>query len=268
MRRIAWISAPATLLAVAIVTMLVALAFGGGAAPSLIESADPGAVARYGLPTLKNLTNLAFAGTLGTLVLANFALDSSKPEWSRALDLAAASAAVWTVASAGTGLFTLLSIGQTFSLEPEFGNVLAQYLTTTEIGQGWLQSTLIAALVTVLCFAVRNQTLLAFVTVLAAVGFIPISALGHRGGNAEHDAASSAIFLHVVFAGVWLGGLLAIGVLRPLLDRPRLVRGAAPLLDARADLLPLRRGERIPQRGHPGRTTSRTWPARMACSCS
>lgn len=220
-RRVAWISAPAVLVAAAIVALLAALAYGGGADP--VQLTDTGPLARYGLPVVRNLTNLAFAATLGTLVLSCFALDPGKPEWGRALDLAAASAAVWTVASAGTALFTLLSIGQSFSLDPKFGDVLAQYLTTTEIGQGWLQSTLIAAVVTVLCFAVRNPTVLALVTLLAAYAWVPISALGHRGGTAQHDAASSAIFLHVVFAGVWLGGLLAIGVLRPVLGRDRLI---------------------------------------------
>lgn len=221
MRRLVWVSAPAVLVAVATAALFAALIYGGGAAPNPFD--DPGDVVRFGLPVLKNLTNLAFAATLGTLVLACFALDSGKPEWGRALDLAAAAAAVWTVASAGTALFTLLSIGQTFTLDPGFGDVLAQFLTTTEPGQAWLQSTLIAAVVTVLCFAVRNQTVLVLVAALAAYAFVPISALGHRGGTAEHDAASSALFLHVVFAGLWLGGLLAVAVLRPVLDRNRLV---------------------------------------------
>ncbi len=220
-RRIAWISAPAVLLLVALAALFAALWYGGGAALNPFD--DPGDVVRFGLPVLKNLTNLAFAATLGTLVLACFALDPGKPEWGRALDLAAATAAVWTIASAGTALFTLLSIGQTFTLDAAFGDVLAQFLTTTEPGQAWLQSTLIAAIVTVLCFAVRNQTVLVLVAVLAAYSFVPIAALGHRGGTADHDSASSALFLHVLFAGVWLGGLLAIGMLRPVLDRGRLI---------------------------------------------
>ena len=63
---------PAVLLAVALVAMLAALAFGGGAAPLLIQ--DPGPVARYGLPVAKLVVNLGAAGMIGALVLAVFAL--------------------------------------------------------------------------------------------------------------------------------------------------------------------------------------------------
>ena len=38
---------------------------------------------------------------------------------------------------------------------------------------------LIAAAVTVLCFAVRNHTVLLFVTVLAIAGLVPLSSQGH-----------------------------------------------------------------------------------------
>ena len=112
--------------------MLAALAFGGGADAAL-RSADPGAVVRFGLPS-QAAVQPRRAGTLGGLVLACFALDSKQPEYGRALDVAAASAGVWTVASAVTAFFTFLSARRS-SLDDRFGDIFGQYLTTTENGR-------------------------------------------------------------------------------------------------------------------------------------
>ncbi|MGX5681690.1 cytochrome c oxidase assembly protein [Schumannella luteola] len=223
MPRLLRIALPAILLLAALAALLAGLAFGGGAAPSLIESLDPGAVVRYGLPISTLLVNLAGAGALGSLLLACFALDATRTEYNQALDVAAAAAAVWTVAAATTGFFTFLTVySQPVRFDQAFGDTLASFLTTTEIGQAWLTTTLVAAGVTALCFAVRNQTLVAFVTVLAAYGMLPPTLQGHRGGTANHDAASTALFLHVLFAAAWLGGLLTLVLVRGTLEKGRL----------------------------------------------
>ncbi|MCU1579906.1 MAG: copper transporter [Rhodoglobus sp.] len=207
-------------MAVALAALLAALAYGGGADAPLVL--DPGPIVNYGLPISQLFVNLGGAGAIGALVMACFALDSTKPEFGRALDIAAAAAALWAVASAFTGFFTFLSVfNQPIRFDSAFGDVLANFLTTTELGQAWLATTLIAAGVTVLCFAVRNLTVLAFVTVFAVIGLLPMSLQGHRGGTAEHDSATSAIFLHVLFAGIWLGGLVTVAIVRPTMDRVR-----------------------------------------------
>jgi putative copper export protein len=222
MPRLTRIAGPVALLTAAFIAILVSLSFGGGAAAPLLL--DPGPVVRYGLSISKLLVNLGAAGTIGSLVLVCFALDFSRPEFSKALDVAAASAAVWTVASGFTALYTFLTVfTQPIQFDDAFGELLGRFLTTTELGQAWLITMLIAASVTVLCFAVRNQTALVFVTVIAAAGVLPIAVQGHQGGTAEHDSASTATFLHVVFAGVWLGGLLTLALLRPQLEGSRLV---------------------------------------------
>jgi putative copper resistance protein D len=206
--------------AVALAALLAALAYGGGADAPLVL--DPGPIVNYGLPISQLFVNLGGAAAIGALVIACFALDSTRPEFGRALDVAAAAAGLWAVASAFTGFFTFLSVfNQPIRFDSAFGDVLANFLTTTALGQAWLATTLIAAGVTVLCFAVRNLTVLAFVTVFAVIGLVPMSLQGHRGGTAEHDSATSAIFLHVLFAGIWLGGLVTVAIVRPTMDRVR-----------------------------------------------
>jgi len=219
--RLVKIAGPALLLVVAFLSLLAGLQFGGGAKAALLQ--DPGAVVRIGLPIANLLLNLGAAGTIGSLVLACFALSRKEREYGRALDVAAASAAFWTVASVVTGFLTYLSLtaGQV-AFDADFGAKLGQFLTDFEVGQQWVATIVIAAVTTVLCFAVRNQTVLIFVTALAAGGLIPLALGGHSAGTAGHDAAVTSLGLHLLFAAIWLGGLLTIVLIRGTLDRGRI----------------------------------------------
>ena len=201
--------------------MLLALQFGGGAEPELI--ADPGAVVRFGLPIGKLLVNLGAAGTLGALALAAFAMERSSREFGVALDVAAASAAVWAVASASTGFFSFLSVyQQPVSLDETFGNLIGTYLQQTELGQAWLTTTLAAAALTVLAFAVRNQSVVMAMAFGAALALIPMSLQGHSGDLASHDSAISAIWVHVVGAALWLGGVLTLALVSRTVETKKL----------------------------------------------
>jgi cytochrome c oxidase assembly factor CtaG len=205
----------------ALAALLAALQFGGGAEPELI--ADPGAVVRYGLPVGKLLVNLGAAGTLGALALAAFAIEKQSREFGMAMDVAAASAAVWAVASAATGFFSFLSVyQQPVSLDETFGNLIGTYLQQTELGQAWLTTTLAAAALTVLAFAVRNQSVVLAMAFGAGLALIPMSLQGHSGDLASHDSAISAIWVHVVGAALWLGGVLTLAVVARAVDTKKL----------------------------------------------
>ena len=221
MLRIVRIAGPALLLVIAFASLLAALAFGHAAdAPRLI---DPGALVRYGVPIATMLFNLGVAVTLGSLVLLCFAMSASKPEFARTLDIAAGAAGFWTIASAATGFLTFMSFyTKPITLDANFGSILGDFLTHQQIGQAWLASTLVAAVVTVLCFAVRNRTILVFVTLLAAVGLVPQALQGHSADAAGHDAAVTSLGLHVVFAAIWLGGLVTIVFIRKTLEGGRI----------------------------------------------
>jgi putative copper resistance protein D len=220
------VAGPAVLLVVALAAVFAALAFGGGADPQPLI--DPGAFTRYGLPVTKLLMNLGVAVALGALALAVFALRSrdggeDSAEFGSALDIAAAGAGVWAVAAAASGLFSYSSVSYIpISFDDAYGQGLGVYLTQTEPGRAWLITTLLGAALTVLCFAVRNVTALGFVVVLAVLGLVPLSQEGHAGDTASHDAAITAIWLHVLFAGFWLGGLVTVTLLRARMTPQRL----------------------------------------------
>ncbi|GHD44300.1 cytochrome c oxidase assembly protein [Mycetocola manganoxydans] len=222
MLRVTRIVGPALLVAVALLVLLIGLAYGGGANERPIG--DPGALVRFGLPIAKLFVNLGAAVTLGAIVLALFALSPKKDEYNRALDIAASGAAVYTVAAGATGFFTFLNVtGTAITFDDQFGAKLGLFFSDVELGQAWLATTLIAATLTVLCFAVRGQILMVFVGVLALVSFVPMAQQGHAAGTAGHDAAVTSLGLHVVFAAIWLGGLVTIVLIRKTLESGRLV---------------------------------------------
>ncbi len=222
MQRVARVSGPAVVLLAAFAALLAALSFGGGANPGI--AIDPGAVVRYGIPISKLVVDLSIALALGALVLGVFALSSREAEFGKALDVAAAGAAVWTVASAASSILVFSSAaGTPPSLSQQFGQSLGDFLTTNGLGLAWLTTTLVGAALTVLCFAVRNVTVLGVVTALAVIGLIPLSEQGHAGGSSTHNAAITAIWLHVLFASLWLGGLLTLMLLRKVLTPERMM---------------------------------------------
>lgn len=221
MLRLTRVLGPAVLLLFAILALVAGLNFGGGAAPLPLQ--DPGEVVRWGLPISKLFVNLGAAAMIGALVLSCYALSPKNAEFGSALDVAAGGAAVFTVASAFTGFFTYLSVtGASLSFSEQFGASLSQFLTQIELGQAWLLTTLIGAAVTVLCFAVRNHTLIVFITVLAVASLIPMAQQGHAAGEAGHAAAVTGLGLHIASAAAWLGGLITLVLLRKQLGERRL----------------------------------------------
>ena len=222
MPKVIRVAGPAALVGVAFAALIVGLEFGGGATARLL--ADPGPLVRFGLPIATLFVNLSASVTIGALVLALFVLRPDRPEFNRALDIAAAGAALLTVGSAATGFLSFLNVtSSSASLDSKFGQILGQFLLSVPIGQAWLETTLLAAAVTVLCFAVRNVTALLFVGVLAVLTLVPMAQQGHTSGADGHDAAITALFLHILFAAVWLGGLVVLALLSRQLDNTRLV---------------------------------------------
>ena len=221
MIRVSRVVGPAALLVIAFAALLTSLAYGGGANVPL--AIDPGALVRYGVPIATMLVDLSASGLIGALVLSAFAFSSDKPEFGRALDVAAASAAVLTVAAAATGFFHLQTDDPgPVTFTSQYGDNLSRYVTTVGEGQAWLATTLIAACMTVLCFAVRNQTAIALLAIGAMLTMIPMALQGHAGDTASHDAATTSLWLHIAFAAIWVGGLLTLILVRKSLGDGRL----------------------------------------------
>ena len=214
---------PVLLVAAALAALVWGLAYGGGAAPLLLG--DPGPLVRWGLPVATLAVNLSAAGMVGSLVLALYALPAGERAFDVALDTASASAAVFTVASAATGFLTFVNtMNATPSADALFGQQLGRFLVEVEVGRTWLLTTVAGAVLTVLTFAVRSWTPTLFVGILAVVALVPMGTQGHSGEEANHDSAVLALVLHIIGAAVWLGGLVLLVLIRPLLDRAALAK--------------------------------------------
>lgn len=215
------IAGPTILLGAAIIAVVVGLVIGGGAAPRL--TSDPGALVRWGLPVMKLLVNLSGAAMVGSLVLALFALPAGTKPFALALDIASVGAAALTVASGTVAFLTFLSsFNPQISLGSEFGAQLGRFLLDTELGRAWLITAILAAVVTVLAFAVRGSGAVLITAMLAVTSLIPMSTQGHSGELANHDAAVMSLILHVISAAVWLGGLALLVIIRPVSSPPEL----------------------------------------------
>lgn len=211
---------PTILVVAALVAIVWGLAFGGGAAPLAI--ADPGPFARWGLPIAKLFVNLSAAGVVGVLVTALFTLKAGERPFDTALDAASVSAAVFTVSAAVTGFLTFVdAFNPALDAGPEFGAQLGRFLVETEVGRVWLITTVAAAILTVLTFAVRSWTPAFLIALLAIASLVPMGTQGHSGEEAFHHEAMTALIIHIIAAAVWLGGLILIVLVRPLLDRGR-----------------------------------------------
>jgi len=215
------VAGPAILVIAALTALIAGLVYGGGAAPLLI--ADPGPVVRWGLPTATLAVNLAAAGMVGSLVLALFALRAETRPFDTALDVASASAAIFTVASAVVAFLTFVNIfNATPSAGAEFGQQLGRFLVDTDVGRAWAITTIVGAALTVLTFAVRGWTPTLLVAVLAVASLIPMATQGHAGDEAGHNTAVVSLALHIIGAAVWLGGVLLLVALRSRLGRDEL----------------------------------------------
>jgi putative copper resistance protein D len=226
------LAGPVILAVAALAALGWGLAYGGGADPLAIG--DPGPFVRWALPIAKLFVNLSAAGMVGILVTALFTLradvrpDDRAGEFDVALDAASVSAAIFTISAATTGFLTFVdAFNPSIDAGPEFGAQLGRFLVETEVGRTWLITTIAGAALTVLTFAVRSWTATFFVAILAAAALVPMGTQGHSGEEAFHHEAMTALILHIIAAAVWLGGLLLMVLVRPLMTRQEVADAVA-----------------------------------------
>lgn len=203
---------PAILLLAAVIGLIVALLIGGGAVR--LGQGDPGDLVRWGLPAAKLAVNLSAAVMIGPLVVALFALRPGDRAFERAIDLASLGAALFTLAGATTAFLTFLNaFPAEVSIGREFGAQLGRFLFELSAGQAWSMTVLMGAVVTLALFAWRAWTPVLLATALAVLALLPMATQGHAGDLAGHALAVNSMFLHMIAAAVWLGGLLLLAVL-------------------------------------------------------
>ena len=196
----------------ALVAVVIGLAIGGGAAPVLLE--DPGPVVRWGLPIAKALTNISMAVTIGTLVFGAFALQKGK-SLTQALSLAAIGAISWVLFGLANLLLTYLSItGSALSFGEAFSSGLWMFATQIQLGQYLALNLLAAVILSLLILLANSLTATAMLAAIGLFALVPLALTGHAAGTAGHAMAVNSIGIHLVAVTVWVGGLIAVFVVR------------------------------------------------------
>ena len=206
-----------------------ALLFSGAAAAR--EVSDPGALVRWGLPVSKAIHNVAVATVIGGLIFAVAILPRNRngsrskdrdapehPAFTRALAVAAAAGAVWTLSAISVLVLGYADIaGQGISGDPQFTRSLVYFMTDIETGRAWLAVVIIAAVVTTALFGVRSRGGLALTLVLSLIGLVPAALIGHSSSSSDHEGAINSLGLHLVGVSAWVGGIIMLALLSGVL---------------------------------------------------
>lgn len=209
----------AALLIAGVAAVLAGIAFSGAADPVLLR--DPGALVRWGLPVVTTLSELAASLTLGGLVLLATVLprraDASVIR--AASGVTAAAAAGWTLIAVVELVLTYANVAGLSPTDPAFGAELGQFVVNFELGRVLLTAVIAAGIVTALSLLVTSPLGAAWTAVLVLIALWQTAQTGHAAGAASHDLATSAMFLHLVGAALWIGVLAALAPLAHRLGR-------------------------------------------------
>lgn len=208
---------------VGLVAAAVAATSTGAMAP-LVFVADAGPLVRWSALLVRVIRDLAAALTIGALLLAGAMVpstgDDEAPRARRAAFLAAGTAAyVWAVAGLVGVVVTFADAAGLPVTDPTLGSELlasAWSLDTTRIGLISMLCALVVANTTVLVAPTARRALWLAALAAFAVGILGLA--GHTGASADHETSVNAMGVHLVSAVVWVGGLLALVVLRPVLE--------------------------------------------------
>ncbi|GAA1978116.1 cytochrome c oxidase assembly protein [Isoptericola halotolerans] len=207
-----WVVAAGPGAVVAAILALLAAGTYSGAFEALGTFSDPGAVARWGTPLATVVAELGVSVTLGALFAAACLVPPGRAQ-ARLLAVAGWAAAVWAVAAV---VELVLQYAVVSALSPTAGNFgagLAQFVADVELGRIMAGIVALAALTSGVALAVRGPVGALWTALLPVAALSMQSTTGHAAGAADHYLAIGAMWLHLMGAALWVGGLAALVVL-------------------------------------------------------
>lgn len=204
---------------VTVVVVIAATAFGGGAAP--LDLGDPGPLVRWSLPTLRAVHDIAAAVTIGALGLAAFIVpETTRTDRRRTLSqLAGGAAIIWFLAGVGgiiTNFASLAGLGLT---DPNYLSQLMAFIWELDATRTAVISSVLVAVVAVTAPLATTKTALAWLTAASLGALLPLALSGHSAASLDHMSGVNALAFHLIAASLWVGGLVALVVLRPSLGK-------------------------------------------------
>jgi cytochrome c oxidase assembly factor CtaG/putative copper export protein len=213
---------PLILAAVAVVAVVIPAGLLGGAfAAPVAGLPDVGPLVRWGIPIVRAVHDLAAASTVGLLVVAATIIPEARNTSRRvtAARYACASGVVWVVAGLVGLVFSFADISGTALTDPSFGAQFQTFVFQLEFLRVAALSFAMALVVTMGAAVVRRRSGMVLLSALSILAILPLSLAGHASGAASHDLAVNSLAVHLVSAVLWVGGLLALAMLRPQLGK-------------------------------------------------
>lgn len=176
---------------------------------------DPGLVTTLGLPCVRAAGEIAAVLAVGSFLLAAF-LVPPQPSGIldaagyRALRLGTVSAGVWSVCAALLVPLTISDVsGHRLS---EFLDPLRAWSLTglIDTASAWRWTALLAAALTLASLPVLRWSWTPLLLAGALLTLVPLGLTGHSAAGGSHDLATNSLLIHLMAAGLWAGGLLAL----------------------------------------------------------
>ncbi|GFG75282.1 cytochrome c oxidase assembly protein [Mycobacterium botniense] len=176
---------------------------------------DPGPVTTLGLPFFQAAGEIAAVLAVGSFLYAAFL---TPPQRSGVLDVAGYRAVrLGTVASGVWAVCAALLVPLTIS--DVSGQPLANHLNPARIwslasliniAAAWRWTALLAAAVAVASLPVLRWSWTPPLLIGSLITLVPLGLTGHSSAGGSHDLATNSLLIHLVAAGLWAGGLLAL----------------------------------------------------------
>ena len=208
-------------LAVAFVAALATVVLAGlftGAFVGLVGFDDGGALARWGIPLMRTVHDVSAAATIGLLLLAGTIVPerASTDRRGRACRIATWTGATWAFAAFAVLLLVVANTSGIGLGAPGYWAQLSQ-VWSIEFFRIYLLDALLATVVTLGALVARSRTTMTWLAGLAVFAQVVLALVGHAAGAASHDTAVNSLALHLVTALTWLGALVGLVLLRPVL---------------------------------------------------
>ncbi|WP_188837105.1 copper resistance D family protein [Flexivirga endophytica] len=205
--------------AVAVGMAVPAAVLTGAAAAPMIDLGDPGPVVRWGLPLVRIVLDVAAATTVGLLLVVTLVgvgeRRSAVPRV--AARYACLSGTIWALAA---GVVTVLGFADVAGVRPfssGFAGQLPAEVWRFEPLRVEAISAVGAALVAIGAAVTRSRRGLRLLGFFAVVAVLPLAWGGHSAESTNHAVAVGSLAFHLAGVVLWVGGLLALVALRPVI---------------------------------------------------
>lgn len=204
----------------ALAACLVVIGVGGAAAPAAPGLQDPGAVVRWGLPIIRTVHDLSAALTVGLFFLAAVAIpDRASAALARAPRWGVAAGITWVVSGLIGVVLGFADIAGTPLGSSGFFAQFQRFVWSVETLREGLISAFLAAIAVTVAAMWSSRRAVLWAGIVSVVAILPLALAGHGASTVEHETAVNGLAFHLVGTALWVGGLGALVLLRPVLGK-------------------------------------------------